>query len=167
MIAALKFWLIPAIASGVLPWLMELKREKKLPHRKIRPLWYYLGALIQGPVVVALAIAATRGGDSTFPLVAGATIVLATVWIGAFSRPHSFDPYLGAWCVVNGICATFTVANRDWGDLAWLSHLMVWFFIGLPLAMVALVVAAILNQLPTVIAPEIPRSDSAHQASGE
>lgn len=166
MIIALKFWIFPAIVTGALPWLLELNRENKLPNRKIRPLWYYLGAFILGPVVAGLALVVTGARNESLFLIPGAVVFLATIWMGAFSRPRSFDPFLGAWCVVCGILAVYTVAVRDEGGLAGLVHILVWVLIGLPLALIALIIAVILHQQPVVADPGIPGSDSSHQAAG-
>lgn len=161
MMTAIQFWLLPAIAIGALPWLLELDRAQQLPNPRMRPSRYYLGAAILGPLVAALAMAAMH--DLLFLI--GAVIVLAIAWLGAFSRPGSFDPFLGAWCVVNGICALYACTYR--GDLAGLGYLMVWAYIGLPLAMVALATAVILRQRPAAAAPGNPDSGSGYQATGQ
>lgn len=161
MMAAIQFWMLPAIALGALPWLLELNRAVKLPNRKIRPRNYYLGAALLGPLVAALAMSTTHN----ILLLLGAVIILATAWIGAFSRPGSFDPFLGAWCVVNGICALYACTYR--GEVAGLGFLMVWAYIGLPLAMVALVTAVILRRRPAAVAPGNPDSAPGYPATGQ
>lgn len=98
-------------------------------------------------------MAAVRYADASILLVPGSVFVASAVWMAVFSRPRSFDPFLGAWCGVNGICAVYVVAYRGVGDLEGLGHLMIWAIIGLPLALVALVIAVNLHQQPVATAP--------------
>lgn len=165
--AAVQFWILPSLAIGVLPWLLETTRVKPLPTRRIRPLWYYLGAAVLGALVAVAAMAITRGANDTILLIPGSVILVSAMWIGAFSRPSSFDPFLGAWCSVNGICAVYTIAYPDEGDLAGLGLLMIWSLIGLPLAAIALVIAAILHRRPAGPDPENQGSGPESVAVGE
>ncbi|QGU02879.1 hypothetical protein CKALI_10120 [Corynebacterium kalinowskii] len=156
---ALKYWLIPAIAIGALPAVLQATKHKG--HGA-----FYVGATLI-PVLVALAgyLLAIADVISIVVLIC-AVVLVAAAWIIVRSRPRTFDPFLGVLCTVNGLCALLlgtTLWQRPSPDeyqFAGIEYLMVWSWVGLPLGVIVLLSVLFSGRWHSEAAHETP--DSAH-----
>ncbi|QGU02880.1 hypothetical protein CKALI_10125 [Corynebacterium kalinowskii] len=169
--AALIYWWIPSAVFGALPLILELCRRKKLPPNRIKPVWFYLGVIALVPVTTlpTIAIAFLIDGGWLVPVILGLVIVVLAAWIIRYSRPRSFDPFLGVWVACNTICVmifAFNVANPPTDTSFFgLEYVLVWAWIGLPLVVVALIYVVTSRRWHSEAAHETPDSVHAHPAA--
>lgn len=170
---AAKFWILPALVIGALPILLESTRRDVPPRRRTSPGVYYLGAMLIGLLGTGLFTFLAALQSEFVGWVPLLIVIVGALWIVLMSRKKTWDPFLGAWCTLNGV-GVFMLGFNVWDRplvknymFPGIEYVAAWGWVGLPLIAVALIYWLISTLWRSATAPEIPRSDSAHQASGE
>lgn len=138
------YWWIPSVVLGALPLILELCRRKKLPPNRIKTLWFYVGviALVPTTALPTIAIAFLLEIASLVPVALALLILVLAAWIIRYSRPRSFDPYLGVWTACNTICAIIfavTIADPPTDtNFFGLEYMLVWGWVGFPMVVIVL-----------------------------